>query len=121
MDSQYAAQTQSSMLAPLSYFGFTDYSTGAATRNGFQIFYEPGNAASWSDASPKGVFDTLQLFGPDGFVNAKVPLTNGGTGPGLEPYTKAYSQYGTGGQAQLVPVTSDTKVQLKNVTVIPSE
>jgi filamentous hemagglutinin len=28
--------------------GFTDYSTGAAARNGFQIFFEPGNAASWS-------------------------------------------------------------------------
>ncbi|WP_254700422.1 beta strand repeat-containing protein [Trinickia violacea] len=121
MDSQYAAQTQSSMSAPLSYFGFTDYSTGAAARNGFQIFYEPGNAASWSDASLKGQFDTLQLFGPDGFVNAKVPLANGGAGPRLEPYTNAYPQYGTGGQAQLVPAIPGTKVQLKNVTVLPSK
>jgi hypothetical protein len=121
MDSQYAAQTQSTMTAPLSYFGFTDYPTGAAARNGYQIFYENGNAASWSDASLKGEFNTLQLFGANGFVNAKVPLTNGGIGPGLEPYTISYPQYGVGGQAQLVPAIPGTIVQLNKITILPKK
>ncbi|WP_035539841.1 hypothetical protein [Paraburkholderia hospita] len=64
------------MTAPLSYFGFTNYSTASEALNGFQI--DP--IAFNNDATLKGTFDTLQLFGPDGFVNAKVPLANGGMG-----------------------------------------
>lgn len=121
MDSQYFSQTQNTMSAPLSYFGFKAYSSGATARDGFQIFYEYGNAASWSDARLRGEFDTLQLFGSEGFVNATVPLANGGKGPGLEPFTSTYPQYGTGGEAQLVPLISGSKVQLRKITVLPSE
>jgi len=121
MDSQYFALTQDTMSAPLSYFGFRAYSSGATARDGFQIFYEYGNSASWSDARLRGEFDTLQLFGPEGFVNATVPLANGGKGPGLEPFTSTYPQYGAGGQAQLVPLIPGSKVQFRKITVLPSE
>lgn len=109
------------MSAPLIHFGFTKFSTGAAARNGLQIFYEPGNPASWGNASLKGNFDTLQLFGPNGLVNAKVPLANGGAGPGLERYTNACPRYGTGGQAPLVPPTPGMTFQFKSVIVLPEK
>ena len=118
MDSRYAEATTSSMSGPLSYFGFTNFDTGAAARSGFQIFFESRNPASWSDARLKGVFDTLQLFGENGFVNAKVPLINGGAGPGLEPYAKSYPQYGAGGEAQLVPVNKGSSVIFKEIELL---
>jgi len=113
MDSQFAQQTQTTMTAPLSYFGFTSYSTGTAAQNAYQI------SPLWSDARLVGQFDTLQLFGEDGSVNAQVPLANGGAGPGLEPYTSSYPQYGTGGAAQLVPIFPSTIVDLTRSTVLP--
>jgi filamentous hemagglutinin len=117
MGSQYTQQTQSTMTAPLSYFGFTDYSTAAGALNGYQIDPIQFN----NDATLKGTFDTLQLFGKNGFVNARVPLENGGAGPKLEPFTSSYPQFGSGGQAQLVPILPGTTVQLKDVTVIPEK
>ena len=45
MDSQYAAQTNATMTAPLSYLGFTLYPTGTAARNGFQM------SPTWSDTA----------------------------------------------------------------------
>ena len=79
------------------------------------------NPKFWSDARLKGEFDTRRLFGPDGAVNAKVPLANGGADPELEPYTSAYPEYGSGGQAQLVPVVPGSTVQLQKVTLLPEE
>ncbi len=117
MGSQYTTQTQSTMTASLSYFGFTNYSTASEALNGFQIDPIQFN----NDATLKGTFDTLQLFGPEGFVNAKLPLANGGNGRGLEPYTSSYPSLGSGGQAQLVPAVPGTKVNLNNVTVIPQK
>lgn len=113
MGSQYTQQTQSTMTTPLSYFGFTNYPTAAGALNGYQIDPIQFN----NDATLKGAFDTLQLFGQNGFVNARVPLANGGAGPGLEPFTASYPELGSGGQAQLVPVLPGTTVQLKGVTV----
>ena len=83
MDSSYAAQTQASGKAPLSYFGFTKFETGAEARDAFQIYYQQGDPASWSDARLRGEFDTLQIFNADGSANARVPLMNGDKGPGL--------------------------------------
>jgi hypothetical protein len=117
MGSQYTAQTQSTMTVPLSYFGFTNYSTASEALNGYQIDPIQFN----NDATLKGTFNTLQIFGSDGSVNAKVPLANGGAGPGLEPYTSSYSGLGTGGQARLVSATSGTTVNLNSVTVIPNK
>ncbi|MCX4160654.1 MULTISPECIES: DUF6531 domain-containing protein [Paraburkholderia] len=119
MNSAYAAKTMSTMRAPLSYFGFEDLSTGAQVRDGFQIFYEEGNPASWSDGRLKGKFDTLQLFGDDGSVNARVPLEKGDKGPELEPVTSAYPEYGAGGQAQLLPAVKGTQVDFDEVTILP--
>ncbi|MFP6562280.1 DUF6531 domain-containing protein [Paraburkholderia sp. B3] len=119
MDSRFAATTASTLQAPLSYFGFSDLSSGASVRDGFQIFYEEGNPDSWSDGRLKGEFDTLQLFSQDGSVNARVPFSNGDNGTDLEPITSAYPEYGSGGQAQLLPAAPGTKVSLDNVTLLP--
>ena len=80
-----------------------------------------GQSLKNNDATLKGSFDTLQLFKPNGFVNARVPFANGGVGPELEPYTSSYPQLGSGGQAQLVPVIPGTTVKLNNLTVLPKK
>ncbi|MDQ1816067.1 hemagglutinin repeat-containing protein [Massilia sp. CCM 9210] len=117
--SKYAAQTIATMSAPLSYFGSVKLDSGAAVRDAFQIFYEPGNPASWSDGRLLGTFDTLQLFGPNGVVNARVPMSLGDKGPSLEPFTSAYPQYGAGGAAQLLPAARGTVVKFDSIVVLP--
>lgn len=101
------------MSEPLSYFGFNRYSTGAAARSAYKI------SPTWSDARLVGRFETLQLFGENGAVNAQVPLANRGIGPGLEPYASSYPQFGAGGAAQLVPAIPGTTVNFTNVSVLP--
>lgn len=111
---KYVQQTIETKQAPGSYFGFDSFSTGKAARNGFQI-RGPEFGNSWSDARLKGTFDTLQLY-KDGVSNAKVPLAYGGNGPGLEPFTSVYPEYGTGGAQQLV---TDQMIYFTKVEVLP--
>ena len=94
------------------------FESGADARDAFQIFYEKGNPKSWSDARLRGTFDTLQLFDGEGRAKVKVPLENGGKGPGLEPFTSAYPEYGRGGEAQLLP-TEKTAVKFDDVDFLP--
>ncbi|MGJ0580391.1 RHS repeat-associated core domain-containing protein [Xenorhabdus bovienii] len=117
-ESQWAAATIESKTAPLSYFGYSKYNTGREARDAYQIFYEKGNPASWSDARLRGEFDTLQLY-KNGVPQVKVPLANGDKGPGLELFTSAYPQYGKGGAVQLLPIEKNLPVTFDKVTIIP--
>lgn len=52
---------------------------------------------SWSDGRLRGTFDTLQLC-ENGVPQAKFPTMFGNKeGAPLEPFTKAYPEYGKGG------------------------
>jgi hypothetical protein len=121
MDSKYARVTMNTMEAPLSYFGFEKFGTGASARDAFQIFYQRGNPASWSNARLRGTFDTLQLFSPQGVPLVKVPLEKGGIGPLPEPFTRSYPQYGAGGTYQLVPTQPGMRVRFNEVTLLPEK
>ncbi|MDE3027095.1 MAG: filamentous hemagglutinin N-terminal domain-containing protein [Paracoccaceae bacterium] len=115
MDSRFANQTMATKTAPLSYFGFQDFSTASGAIDAYQI--DPLQFGN--DARLQGTFNTLQLFGDGGFVNARVPLEKGGIGPSLEPYTSSYPALGRGGSAQLVPVLPGTIVNLDTVKLLP--
>ncbi len=91
MDSKYAEQTIDSMNAPGSYFGFKKYNSASAAQDGFQI------APEWSDCKLRGEFDTLQVID-----EMYVPKAYGDKGPGLEPFTHCYPEYGKGGQQQFI-------------------
>ncbi|HYH01927.1 MAG TPA: hypothetical protein VEC37_02400 [Bacillota bacterium] len=118
MDSKYTAATMASKEAPLSYFGFQKFDTGAEVRDKFQIFYEPGNPKSWSDGRLRGEFDTLQLFDKSGNPLVKVPMEAGDTGSIPEPFTRYYPEYGKGGAAQLLPKSKMTVI-FDDVTLLP--
>ena len=114
----YAAKTLSEKSAPLSYFGYTKYNSGSEARDAYQIFYEKGNPNSWSDARLRGEFDTLQLY-KNGAPQVKVPMANGGKGPGEELFTSAYPQYGKGGAVQLLPMEKGTYVHFDKLSILP--
>ncbi len=119
MDSKWASSVMASKEARLSYFGFNKYNTGAEARDGFQIFYEPGNPDSWSDARLEGKFDTLQLFDKSGNPLVRVPMEYGDTGTIPEPITRCYPQFGKGGAVQLVPKDKMMNVKFDSVTLLP--
>lgn len=115
---RYVANTIQSKTSPGSYFGFSDFSSGSAARSAFQI-KGPELGQSWSDARLKGTFDTLQLFDNNtGQIDAFVPRELGGNGPDLEPITKAYPEYGSGGAHQL---RADSIISFDKVETLPEE
>ncbi|MBU6957226.1 hypothetical protein KRR23_05690 [Pseudomonas sp. CVAP len=66
-------------------------------------------------------FDTLQRY-KDETPNVSVPHELGGTGPNLEPFTKAYPEYGTGGSRQLIPKPGDpTYIKIDEVAILPEK
>ena len=92
----------------LSYFGFDKLDTGDQVAEAFQIkapkHVKPDDVrGSWSDGRLRIKFDTLQLYDDKGKPRVQVPKSHGGDGPGLEPFTEAYPEYGKGGARQLVP------------------
>lgn len=92
---KWAVKTLESKSAPASYVGFEKYNTSAEAKNAFQI------APEWSDARLRGTFDTLQLY-EGGVPQARVPYWAGGKmAPKVEPFARAYPEYGTGGAVQL--------------------
>ena len=91
MDSKYAEQTMKSMSAPGSYFGFKKFNSASAAQNAFQI------SSEWSNCKLRGEFDTLQVID-----EMYVPKTYGDKGPGLEPFTRCYPEYGKGGCQQFI-------------------
>ncbi|CAI8829989.1 hypothetical protein EMIT0P100_10834 [Pseudomonas sp. IT-P100] len=49
-----------------------------------------------------------------------MPYEFGGKGPNLEPFTKAYPEYGTGGSQQLIPKPGNpTVIKVDEVTILP--
>ena len=120
MDSSFADLTIEKMSAPLSYFGFTLFDEAEKARDAFQIFYEEGNANSWSDARLRGKFDTLQLYDSSGKPNVKVPMEDGGNGSNPEPFTRYYPEFGAGGERQLVP-REKVIVKFDEVELIPEK
>lgn len=91
MDSKYAEQTMESMSAPGSYFGFEKFNSASAAQDAFQISPE------WSNCKLRGEFDTLQVID-----EMYVPKAYGDKGPGLEPFTRCYPEYGKGGCQQFI-------------------
>ena len=104
MDSRYAEQTMESMSAPGSYFGFEKFDSSSAARDAFQVSPE------WSDCRLRGEFDTLQVID-----DMYVPLESGGKGPGLEPFTRSYPEFGAGGAQQY---KYDGIIHFDDVTII---
>lgn len=90
MDSKYAEQIFKTKRAPGSYFSFDKFNTGSEARNALQI------SPDWSDARLRGEFDTLQIID-----DIHIPLERGGVGPKLEPITRSYPEFGTGGYTQV--------------------
>ncbi|MDX5631031.1 MULTISPECIES: hypothetical protein [unclassified Brenneria] len=93
--------------AQVTYFGFDKFDTGSGARNAFQIKgpdkVDPLIPAdkSWSDARLRGEFDTLQLY-ENGVPQVRHPTMYGDKpGAPLEPFTKAYPEYGDGGVQQM--------------------
>lgn len=91
MNSKYADQTMKTMSAPGSYFGFNKYDSAREAQDAFQI------APEWSDCKVRGEFDTLQAID-----EMYVPKAFGDQGPGLEPFTRCYPEYGKGGCQQFI-------------------
>ena len=104
MDSKYAEQTMKSMSAPGSYFGFEKFDSASAAQDAFQISKE------WSNCKLRGEFDTLQVID-----EMYVPKAYGDKGPGLEPFTRCYPEYGKGGCQQFIYKGT---INFKNVDII---
>lgn len=104
MDSKYAEQTMESMSAPGSYFGFEKFNSASAAQDAFQISPE------WSNCKLRGEFDTLQVID-----EMYVPKAYGDKGPGLEPFTRCYPEYGKGGCQQFIYKGT---IYFKNVDII---
>ena len=108
MNSKWYEATKKEMSSPLSYFGFEKIDTVYQVRDRYQIAYDYYNLnnqnRTWSNASVRGTFDTLQLFDSKGNPKVRIPYTKGDTGKELEPFTMSYSEHGKGGTFQLLPV-----------------
>jgi RHS repeat-associated protein len=122
----HAQNTIDTQEARLSYFGFEKYETGDAATEAFQVRAPKHVTAAdpspaWSDGRLRLKFDTLQLY-KDGVPNVTVPYELGGKGPNLEPFTKAYPEYGTGGSQQLIPKPGNpTVIKVDEVTILPEK
>ena len=104
MDSKYAEQTIQSMNAPGSYFGFEKFDSAKDAQDAFQISPE------WSNCKLRGEFDTLQVID-----EMYIPKAYGDKGPGLEPFTRCYPEYGKGGCQQFI---YKGKIYFKKVDII---
>ena len=117
---KYALTTLDLNAAPVTYFGFEKFESGAAARDAFQI-KGPELGDSWSDARLVGTFDTLQLFDAKGTPTIRHPYFAGddiSTGK-IEPFTEAYPQYGKGGVEQ---ITADRQeVKFHTLDILPAD
>lgn len=104
MNSKYAKQTMDAMSAPGSYFGFEKFDSAYMAQDAFQV------APKWSDCKLRGEFDTLQVID-----NMYIPKAYGGDGPGLEPITRCYPEYGSGGYQQF---KYDGLIKFKSIKII---
>lgn len=104
MDSKYTEKILETYKAPGSYFGFDKFNTGSEARNALQI------STDWSDARLRGEFDTLQVID-----NIRIPLEKGGKGPFLEPITKSYPEFGTGGYRQVI---TNSEIKFRKIDLL---
>ena len=107
MNSQYAEQTMETMQVPGGYIGFSKFDSARQVKDAYQI------SPDWSDTKLRGEFDTLQVFD-----SVRVPRAYGDkVGEILEPLTKVYPEFGTGGYPQLITDKSKN-INFKDVTII---
>ena len=104
MDSKGAAEALSIGSQYSTYIGFHKFESAKMARESFQV------SPVWSDCKVRGQFNTLQAID-----DLYIPLEKGNIGPKLEPITKSYPEYGTGGIPQL---RVDKVLQFDNVTII---
>ncbi len=110
----------------VTYFGYDKYDTGLDAGEAFQV-KQPRHLnpmdpkdKSWSDSRLRSEFDTLQLYGKDGHLNARVPREfSGQVGALPEPFTKAYPGFGKGG-AQQVHADGAT-IKFDKVDILPEK
>lgn len=121
----WAIKTIETKSAPVTYLGFKKLEYGESARDAFQIKgmdklnpLDPLDT-SWSDARLRGEFDTLQLY-DKGVPQVRHPRMFGDKpGAPLEPFTKAYPEYGKGDIEQL---HADNRViQFDRVDIIPDK
>ena len=124
MDSKWYDATKKEMSGPLSYFGFEKLDTAYQVRDRYQIAYDPYNLTdrdrTWSDASVRGSFDTLQLFDNKGNLKVKIPYTYGDTGNELEPFTVSYPEHGKGGAFQMKSIEKNEKIKYDRLDRLPN-
>ncbi|MCW8901489.1 MAG: hemagglutinin repeat-containing protein [Gammaproteobacteria bacterium] len=113
---KYVDETFKTNETPGSYIGFENLNSGKEVRDLYQI-RGPEMIPSWSDGRLKLKFDTLQLYN-EGKPNVRVPFEKGDTGLKLEPITKSYPEYGSGGKIQL---KTEQKIKLDSVEIIPED
>ena len=107
MNSKWYEATKKEMSGPLSYFRFEKIDTAYQVRDRYQIaygYYNNNQNRTWSNASVRGTFDTLQLFDSKGNPKVRIPFTKGDTGKDLELFTMSYPEHSQGGAFQLFPV-----------------
>ena len=123
IDSKWYDMTKKEMSGPLRYFGFEKLDNAYQVRDRYQIAYDYYNLdnvdKTWSDASVRGTFDTLQLYNNKGIPRVKIPKIYGNTGKELEPFTTSYPQHGQGGAHQLIP-TEDIIVRYDKLELLPN-
>ena len=124
MDSKWYEATKKEMSSPLSYFGFEKIDTAYQVRDRYQIAYDYYNLNNpyytWSDASVRGTFDTLQLFDSKGNPKVRIPYTKGDTGKDLEPFTMSYPEHGKGGAFQLKPIEQNQIINYDKLDILPN-
>ena len=124
LDSKAYVETKKNMTGKLSYFGFKKFDTTYQARDTFQIKYDYYNQNDpelfWSDAAVKETFDTLQLYdNATGKLKVRIPYPFGDTGKDLEPFTESYSEYGQGGELQMIPIEK-TIIKYDRLDLLPN-
>lgn len=66
-------------------------------------------------------FDTLQLYDGRGIQKVKIPHGHGDTGDTLEPFTTAYTEFGVGGERQLLPTDRVQVTKADSIYILPRE
>ena len=121
----WVPKTFESKSAPVTYFGFDKLDSGRTVRDAFQIKgADKSNPLdpldkSWSDGRLRAEFDTLQLY-ENGVPQVRTPRMFGDRpGAPLEPFTKAYPEYGQGNVQQLH--AENRVINFDKIDILPEE
>ncbi|HCT5809148.1 TPA: RHS domain-containing protein, partial [Enterobacter hormaechei] len=121
----WVPKTYESKSAPVTYCGFDKLDSGRSVRDAFQNKgadklnpLDPLDK-SWSDGRLRAEFDTLQLY-ENSVPQVRTPRMFGDRpGAPLEPFTKAYPEYGQGNVQQLH--AENRVINFDKIDILPEE